>query len=103
MTPAELSLEITRLKIRCEIHELLLAKLLLAMHLAIPGRTPQVLREAALSEFEAVAEGLARTFFGSELLSASSDGSEKILYRDELSEIVDHMKSYVDLLTNYKP
>jgi hypothetical protein len=102
MTPAELSLEITRLKIRCEIHEALLAQLMLGSRLAIPGTSTQEARAQTLSVFEAVAEGLGGTFFGSEQLSGS-DGSEKALYREELRDIVDHMKSYVDLLTKSRP
>jgi hypothetical protein len=97
----KMALEISRLKIRCEIHEALLAKTTLAMWLSIPGTSTQEARSAALSELEAVAEGLERTFYSSEKY-ASFEDSEKALYADELREIVDHMKSYVTLLTRRK-
>jgi hypothetical protein len=94
----KMALEITRLKIRCEIHDAMLAKLTLAMRLAIPGTSSQEARAAALSELEAIAEGIGKSFYSSEKY-ADFDDSEKALYSDELREIVDHMKSYVTLLT----
>jgi hypothetical protein len=84
-----------------EIHEALLAKATLANWLAIPGTATQEARTAVLSEFEAIAEGLHKTFYSSDKY-ASFDESEKALYSDELREIVDHMKSYVKLLTGGK-
>jgi hypothetical protein len=92
----EMAQEITHLKIRCEIYEALLAKLSLASWLAIPGTAPQEARAETLSEFEAIAEGIRKSF------SSSLDASEKALYSDDLQKIVEHMKSYVMILTKGK-
>ena len=101
MDSAKLALEISRLKIRCEIHEALLAKTTLAMWLSIPGTSTQEARVAVLEEFESIAEGLRKTFFSSEKYP-DLDDSEKALYYEEMREIVEHMKSYVNLLTSKK-
>jgi hypothetical protein len=98
MDSHKIALEITRLKIRCEIHDALLAKLTLAMWSAIPGTSIQEARASALSELESIAVGLATNFYSSETY-VSFDDSEKALYSDEMREIVEHMKSYVNLLT----
>jgi hypothetical protein len=98
MDASELALEITRLKIRCELHEAMLAKLTCAMWLQIPGITPQRVRAEALGEFESIAEGLAKVLFSSPNYAAFDD-SEKAMYHDEMREIVEHVKTYVDLLT----
>lgn len=93
----QVDLEITKLKIRCEIHDALLAKLILAMWLAIPGTSRQESRARALEELEGLQEGLGTILFSSPQY-ASFDEVEKAQYYEEMREIVDHMKQYVNLL-----
>jgi hypothetical protein len=101
MNEHEVALEITRLKIRCETHEALLSKLLLASWLQIPGTSLQEASRQTLSDFASVAKGLQNSIYSSDKYASFSD-AEKALYSDEIAEIVGQMKSYVILLSGKK-
>jgi hypothetical protein len=105
MDTSELALEITRLKIRCEIYEVLLSRirffqlLVPVSPLPNPEKAIQRARDQVLEELEGIAQASEKRILGS---SAMVHDSEKALYADEIREIVEHMKSYMDVFTGKK-
>lgn len=93
--------ELRLIKIRTEIHESILLKVRVALHLyeiQSPPDPASVLRDAqdqVLQELEGIAAKAEANFLSASVY-ASLDDSERALFADEIRAMVDHMKAYVD-------
>lgn len=88
------ALEITRLKMRMEIHEALLLQLRLFVPHSIAESTFRENQAGALSALEEIASALERQLMISDQYGRLT-AEERALYADELRELVVHMKDYV--------
>lgn len=98
MDLSEIALELTRLKMRTEIHEALLFKFRVAWPLGTGLVSLGEIRVQLLSELEEIAIVLEKALFSSDDFETLDD-LEKALYSDEFREMVEHMKSYVMAFT----
>lgn len=103
----ELSHELKLMQFRAEIHESILLRTRVFLHLMEvqsppdpgkaledAGRALEDARDQVLSEIEGIGSMGERAFLSSPQSAALSD-AEKILYAEEIREIVEHMKTYV--------
>lgn len=96
----ELSLELKLVKIRAEIHESLLVKTRIALHLCEVQSPPDIgivlqdARDQVLSELEEIGAASEKMFLNS-ATSAGLEDAEKALYADEIRALVDHMKTHM--------
>jgi len=97
MDAEAMALEITRLKMRAEIHEMLLLQMRIFVPHTIKQSEFHERQQGAVSVLEGIASSLERDLMASSRYARLSD-SERALYADELREIVEHMKTYISSL-----
>lgn len=100
MDQNKLALEITRLKMRAYIQEILLLQLRLLLPVATAGVSVDESRRATQDNLEAIASELEQHMFSTDDFGPMND-AERALYADEIREVVDKMKSLVDPLADY--
>jgi hypothetical protein len=93
----QIALEITRLKMRSEVQEILLLQLRLLLPLTAKGVTVDESKKAAIAALEDITNGYEKDFYASGRYK-TLDESEKALYADEFREIVETMKQKIEII-----